>query len=31
MLVKGLDLGGSATYADSTSVANDKFPASVGK
>jgi iron complex outermembrane receptor protein len=31
VLVKGLDLGASVTYADSTIVANDKFPASVGK
>ncbi|KWT97886.1 MULTISPECIES: TonB-dependent receptor [unclassified Variovorax] len=29
--VRGLDLGGSVTYADSTIVANAAFPASIGK
>ena len=31
MLVKGLELNGSVTYADSKITQNDKFPASVGK
>ncbi len=31
MLVKGLDAGGSITYADSRTTRNDKFPASAGK
>jgi len=31
VLVKGLDLGASLTYADSKTVANAAFPASVGK
>jgi iron complex outermembrane receptor protein len=29
--IKGLELGASATYADSKILKNDKFPASVGK
>ncbi|AMM26676.1 TonB-dependent receptor [Variovorax sp. PAMC 28711] len=31
VLMKGLDLGGSLTYANSKTVANAAFPASVGK
>ena len=31
VLVKGLELNGSVTYADSEITRNDKFPASVGK
>jgi len=31
VLVRGLSLDGSVTYADSRTVKNDKFPASVGK
>ena len=31
VFVRGLSLNGSVTYADSRTVQNDKFPASVGK
>ena len=31
VLIKGLDLGASLTWADSIITKNDKFPASVGK